>query len=190
MSDVIQVSSMPEMYIAQLEALQREINKKNVQIHDLQVQLDYESKLRERLEERFGKLPDAEEEPKKKSKKWLFVFIAVLCAAALGGWSYFGNNKSSDSENVIPQDSTNIAKVNTDSIEKAKKDSIEKACIDSIGKAKRDSIEKAVRDSLIRENDKKKALEAIKKTADKKKVDKKAGDNLPFDDMNEVQNSN
>jgi hypothetical protein len=75
-------------------------------------------------------------------------------------------------------------------IEKAKKDSIEKACIDSIGKAKRDSIEKAVRDSLIRENDKKKALEAIKKTADKKKVDKKAGDNLPFDDMNEVQNSN
>lgn len=69
MSDVIQVSSMPEMYIAQLEALQREINKKNVQIHDLQVQLDYESKLRERLEERFGKLPDAEEEPKKKTHK-------------------------------------------------------------------------------------------------------------------------
>ena len=112
----------------------------------------------------------------------MFVLIAVLCAAALGGWLYFGNNKSSDSENVIPQDSTNIAKVNTDSIEKAR--------IDSIGKAKRDSIEKAVRDSLIRENDKKKALEAIKKTADKKKVDKKAGDNLPFDDMNEVQNSN
>lgn len=142
------------------------------------------------IRKKTSRQPEVKEEPKKKSKKWLFVLIAVLCAAALGGWLYFGNNKSSDSENVIPQDSTNIAKVNTDSIEKAKKDSIEKACIDSIGKAKRDSIEKAVRDSLIRENDKKKALEAIKKTADKKKVDKKDGDNLPFDDMNEVQNSN
>ena len=128
------------------------------------------------IRKKTSRQPEVKEEPKKKSKKWLFVLIAVLCAAALGGWLYFGNNKSSDSENVIPQDSTNIAKVNT--------------CIDSIGKAKRDSIEKAVRDSLIRENDKKKALEAIKKTADKKKVDKKAGDNLPFDDMNEVQNSN
>ena len=69
MSDIVQVSASPEVYIAQLEALQREIKKKNIQIHDLQIQLDYESKLRERLEERFGKLPIEDVEPKKKTYK-------------------------------------------------------------------------------------------------------------------------
>lgn len=69
MSENIQVSVSPDIYLTQLKVLRKQLAAKDLLIHDLQVQLDYESKLRERLEERFGKLPDAPQPPEKKTHK-------------------------------------------------------------------------------------------------------------------------
>ncbi len=71
MPDEVQIVVSPEIYMMQIKGLQNELAKSQLAIHDLQVQLDYERNLRERLEERFGKLPETEvpKEQKKTRKK-------------------------------------------------------------------------------------------------------------------------
>lgn len=67
MDSNVQIVVSPELYMMQLKTLQDELGRKDRQIQRLSDQLEYERKLRERLEERFGKLP---EEPKvKKTRK-------------------------------------------------------------------------------------------------------------------------
>lgn len=64
----VQIMLSPELYMMQLKALQDELARKNRQIQCLSDQLEYERSLREKLEERFGKLPD-EQKAKKMRKK-------------------------------------------------------------------------------------------------------------------------
>lgn len=67
MENDVQVVLSPEIYMMQVKVLQDEIIRKDRQIQRLSDQLDYERSLREKLEERFGKLPD--EFKTKKSRK-------------------------------------------------------------------------------------------------------------------------
>ena len=69
MHEDIQVVLTPEVYLMQIQALNRELKKRNAQIERLTIQLEYEQGIRERLEERFGKLPEAPQEPVKKRRK-------------------------------------------------------------------------------------------------------------------------
>ena len=67
MESDVQIVLSPELYMMQLKALQDELARKDRQIQRLSDQLEYERGLRERLEERFGKLSD---EPRlKKTRK-------------------------------------------------------------------------------------------------------------------------
>lgn len=68
MESDVQIVLSPELYMMQLKALQDELARKDRQIKRLSDQLEYERGLRERLEERFGKLPD-EPRPKKTRKR-------------------------------------------------------------------------------------------------------------------------
>lgn len=68
MESDVQIVLSPELYMMQLKALQDELARKDRQIQRLSDQLEYERGLRERLEERFGKLPD-ESRPKKTRKR-------------------------------------------------------------------------------------------------------------------------
>lgn len=63
MKSDVQIALSPELYMIQIKMLQDELIQKDRKIQRLSDQLDYERSLRERLEERFGKLPD---EPKVK----------------------------------------------------------------------------------------------------------------------------
>lgn len=69
MHEDIQVVLTPEVYLMQIQALNRELKKRDVEIERLTIQLEYEQEIRERLEERFGKLPEAPREPVKKRRK-------------------------------------------------------------------------------------------------------------------------
>lgn len=66
MNTDMQIVLSPELYRIQLKAMQDELAKKDRQIQRLSDQLEYERGLRERLEERFGKLPD---EPRQKKTR-------------------------------------------------------------------------------------------------------------------------
>lgn len=68
MESDVQIVLSSELYMMQLKALQDELTRKDRQIQRLSDQLEYERGLRERLEERFGKLPD-EPRPKKTRKR-------------------------------------------------------------------------------------------------------------------------
>ena len=67
MDSNVQIVLTPELYMLQLRAMQDELEKKDREIQRLSDQLEYERDLRERLEERFGKLPD--ETKTKKTRK-------------------------------------------------------------------------------------------------------------------------
>lgn len=69
MHEDIQVVLTPEVYLMQIQALNRELKKRDAEIERLTIQLEYEQGIRERLEERFGKLPEAPQEPVKKRRK-------------------------------------------------------------------------------------------------------------------------
>lgn len=69
MHEDIQVVLTPEVYLMQIQALNRELKKRDVEIERLTIQLEYEQEIRERLEKRFGKLPEAPREPVKKRRK-------------------------------------------------------------------------------------------------------------------------
>lgn len=69
MHEDIQVVLTPEVYLMQIQALNRELKKRDAEIERLTIQLEYEQGMRERLEERFGKLPEAPQEPVKKRRK-------------------------------------------------------------------------------------------------------------------------
>ncbi len=69
MREDIQVVLTPEVYLMQIQALNRELKQRDADIARLSIQLEYERDLRERLEERFGKLPDPPPEPVKKRRK-------------------------------------------------------------------------------------------------------------------------
>ena len=69
MQEDIQVVLTPEVYLMQIQALNRELKKRDAEVIKLSAQLEYERNLRERLEERFGKLPDPPQEPVKKKRK-------------------------------------------------------------------------------------------------------------------------
>ncbi len=69
MHEDIQVVLTPEVYLMQIQALNRELKKRDAEIKRLTIQLEYEQGIRERLEERFGKLPEAPQEPVKKRRK-------------------------------------------------------------------------------------------------------------------------
>lgn len=69
MENDVQIVVTPEVYMMQIKALQREVAKRDLQIHDLQVKLDYEVSLREQMEEKFGKLPAQEPPPTKQKKR-------------------------------------------------------------------------------------------------------------------------
>lgn len=69
MHEDIQVVLTPEVYLMQIQALNRELKKRDAEIERLTIQLEYEQGIRERLEERFGKLPKAPQEPVKKRRK-------------------------------------------------------------------------------------------------------------------------
>lgn len=69
MHEDIQVVLTPEVYLMQIQALNRELKKRDAEIERLTIQLEYERGIRERLEERFGKLPEAPQEPVKKRRK-------------------------------------------------------------------------------------------------------------------------
>lgn len=69
MHEDIQVVLTPEVYLMQIQALNRELKKRDVEIERLTIQLEYEQGIRERLEERFGKLPEAPQESVKKRRK-------------------------------------------------------------------------------------------------------------------------
>ena len=69
MHEDIQVVLTPEVYLMQIQALNRELKKRDAEIERLTIQLEYEQGIRERLEERFGKLPEVPQEPVKKRKK-------------------------------------------------------------------------------------------------------------------------
>ena len=69
MQEDIQVVLAPEVYLMQIQALNRELRQRDAKIARLTIQLEYEQNLRERLEERFGKLPDQPQEPVRKQRK-------------------------------------------------------------------------------------------------------------------------
>ena len=69
MHEDIQVVLTPEVYLMQIQALNRELKKRDAEIERLTIQLEYEQGIRERLEERFGKLPEAPQEPVKVKKR-------------------------------------------------------------------------------------------------------------------------
>lgn len=69
MHEDVQVVLTPEVYLMQIQALNRELKKRDAEIERLTIQLEYEQGIRERLEERFGKLPEAPQEPVKKRRK-------------------------------------------------------------------------------------------------------------------------
>ena len=69
MHEDIQVVLTPEVYLMQIQALNRELKKRDAEIERLTIQLEYEQGIRERLEERFGKLPETPQEPVKKRRK-------------------------------------------------------------------------------------------------------------------------
>ena len=69
MKDNIQVVLAPEVYLMQIQKLNRELKMRNEEVMKLVAQLEYERNHRERLEERFGKLPDPPKEPVKKKRK-------------------------------------------------------------------------------------------------------------------------
>lgn len=69
MHEDIQVVLTPEVYLMQIQALNQELKKRDAEIERLTIQLEYEQGIRERLEERFGKLPEAPQEPVKKRRK-------------------------------------------------------------------------------------------------------------------------
>ena len=69
MESDVQIVLSPELYMLQLKALQDELARKDRHIQRLTDQLEYERGLRERLEERFGKLPPEETSKTKKTRK-------------------------------------------------------------------------------------------------------------------------
>lgn len=69
MGDDVQIVLSPELYMLQFKALQDELAIKDRQIQRLTDQLEYERNLREKLEERFGKLPEETPKAKKTRKK-------------------------------------------------------------------------------------------------------------------------
>ena len=69
MDSDVQIVLSPELYMLQLKALQDELARKDRHIQRLTDQLEYERGLRERLEERFGKLPPEETPKTKKTRK-------------------------------------------------------------------------------------------------------------------------
>lgn len=69
MESDVQIVLSPELYMLQFKALQDELARKDRQIQRLSDQLEYERGLRERLEERFGKLPEEPPKTKRTRKK-------------------------------------------------------------------------------------------------------------------------
>ena len=69
MSSSVQVALSPELYMLQLRAMQDEITKRDREIQRLKDQLEYERNLREKLEERFGKLPEERTERKTRKRR-------------------------------------------------------------------------------------------------------------------------
>lgn len=68
MESNVQIVLSPELYMLRLKALQDELAQKDRQIQRLSDQLEYERGLREKLEEKYGKLPE-EVVLKKKTRK-------------------------------------------------------------------------------------------------------------------------
>lgn len=64
----VEVVVSPELYLTQIKALHSTVDTLRSEIHDLQVQLDYERKIRENLEERINKPPGVDK-PAAKSHK-------------------------------------------------------------------------------------------------------------------------
>lgn len=69
MKEDIQIVLTPEMYLMQIQSLNVELKKKNKEINKLSIQLEYERGLREKLEEKFGSLPEQEKTARPKRKK-------------------------------------------------------------------------------------------------------------------------
>ena len=69
MKEDIQIVLTPEMYLMQIQSLNVELKKKNQEINKLSIQLEYERGLREKLEEKFGSLPEQEKTARQKRKK-------------------------------------------------------------------------------------------------------------------------
>lgn len=67
--DNTQVAISPELYILQLQQIQKKLKEKEREIQKLTAQLEYERSLRERLEEHFGKLPRDPEAKKTRKKR-------------------------------------------------------------------------------------------------------------------------
>lgn len=69
MKNDIQVVLTPELYLMQIQALNKELKKKDTEIERLTIQLGYEREIRERFEDRFGKLPETPQKPVEKRRK-------------------------------------------------------------------------------------------------------------------------
>ena len=69
MENDVQIVLSPELYMLQFKALQDELAGRDRQIQRLTDQLEYERSLREKLEERFGKLSDELPKVKKTRKR-------------------------------------------------------------------------------------------------------------------------
>lgn len=65
MGNDVQIIVSPDVYLMRIKKLQEELEKRSVQIHDLQVKLDYEINLRKQMEERLN----ATQTPKKQARK-------------------------------------------------------------------------------------------------------------------------
>lgn len=66
MNDSVKIITAPDVYIAQIKSMQQELIKKDLIIHDIKVQLDYEKNLREALEKKCGA---SAEVPKKRKRR-------------------------------------------------------------------------------------------------------------------------
>ena len=99
MPDEVQIVVSPEIYMMQIKGLQNELTKSQLAIHDLQVQLDYERNLRERLEERFGKLPETEvPHIWERTSDYLQKITTVILAASVIIWAleYYPRERPAD----------------------------------------------------------------------------------------------
>lgn len=69
MLENIKVELTPEIYLMQIQSLNRELSNRDAEIAKLSAELEQEKSMRERLEERFGKLMDTPSEPVKKRRR-------------------------------------------------------------------------------------------------------------------------
>lgn len=65
----VQLVLSPEVYLMQIQLLNRELESREAEIAKIQVQLEYERGLRERLEARYGRLPEDTPKQEKKRRK-------------------------------------------------------------------------------------------------------------------------